>query len=208
MLRTLVDEGHDRPVTFLHYARTEADVIFAAELDGSLGPGPRLGSTSTSVLTGPGATGRPGPVAAASAPTTSTPSPADLDRGRGLRLRPGRAGRRRARPLGRRRRHRPPPRRALHARPPVTGREEVGGAVRFAGHRDPVASDGRPCSTRPRPPGSPRPTAAAWASATPAPAARPAARSATCAPAPSRRADEEPIQICVSVPVGDVDIDL
>lgn len=34
LLRTLVDEGHERPVTFLHYARTEADVIFAAELEG------------------------------------------------------------------------------------------------------------------------------------------------------------------------------
>lgn len=32
MLRTLCDEGHDQPVTFLHYARTEAEVIFAAEL--------------------------------------------------------------------------------------------------------------------------------------------------------------------------------
>ncbi|CAN5614110.1 ferredoxin reductase [soil metagenome] len=32
MLRTLLDEGHDGPVTFLHYARTEADVIFADEL--------------------------------------------------------------------------------------------------------------------------------------------------------------------------------
>ena len=33
MLRTLRDGGHDRPVTFLHYARTREDEIFAAELD-------------------------------------------------------------------------------------------------------------------------------------------------------------------------------
>ncbi|QYG95452.1 ferredoxin reductase [Iamia sp. SCSIO 61187] len=32
LLRTLVDEGHDRPITFLHYARTPADVIYADEL--------------------------------------------------------------------------------------------------------------------------------------------------------------------------------
>lgn len=32
MLRTLCDEGHDRPVTFLHYARTPEDVIFGQEL--------------------------------------------------------------------------------------------------------------------------------------------------------------------------------
>jgi ferredoxin-NADP reductase len=33
MLRTLLDEGHRGRVTFLHYARTAADVPFAAELD-------------------------------------------------------------------------------------------------------------------------------------------------------------------------------
>ncbi|MGH3359967.1 MAG: ferredoxin reductase [Nocardioidaceae bacterium] len=33
MLRSLRDEGHSRPVTFLHYARTAADEIFRAELD-------------------------------------------------------------------------------------------------------------------------------------------------------------------------------
>lgn len=33
MLRTLVDEGHDGRVTFVHYARTPDDRIFAAELD-------------------------------------------------------------------------------------------------------------------------------------------------------------------------------
>lgn len=33
MLRTLCDEGHDRPVTFLHYAFTPADVIYRAELE-------------------------------------------------------------------------------------------------------------------------------------------------------------------------------
>ncbi len=32
MLRTLVDRGHTGAVTFLHYARTGADVIYAAEL--------------------------------------------------------------------------------------------------------------------------------------------------------------------------------
>ncbi|UYM05556.1 ferredoxin reductase [Solicola gregarius] len=33
MLRSLRDGGHSRPVTFLHYARTRDDEIFAAELD-------------------------------------------------------------------------------------------------------------------------------------------------------------------------------
>lgn len=33
MLRSLRDAGHDRPVTFLHYARTPEDEIFHAELD-------------------------------------------------------------------------------------------------------------------------------------------------------------------------------
>ena len=32
MLRTLCDEGHDAPVTFLHYARQERDVPYRAEL--------------------------------------------------------------------------------------------------------------------------------------------------------------------------------
>jgi stearoyl-CoA 9-desaturase NADPH oxidoreductase len=33
MLRTLCDEGHDRPVTFLHYARSRGDLIFGDELE-------------------------------------------------------------------------------------------------------------------------------------------------------------------------------
>ncbi|AUH69713.1 MULTISPECIES: ferredoxin reductase [Gordonia] len=33
MLRTLIAEGHDRPVTFVHYARTPEDVPYRAELD-------------------------------------------------------------------------------------------------------------------------------------------------------------------------------
>jgi ferredoxin-NADP reductase len=33
MLRTLADEGHPHPVTFLHYTRTYADVPFLAELE-------------------------------------------------------------------------------------------------------------------------------------------------------------------------------
>jgi stearoyl-CoA 9-desaturase NADPH oxidoreductase len=33
MLRTLCDEGHDAPVTFLHYARHERDMTHRAELD-------------------------------------------------------------------------------------------------------------------------------------------------------------------------------
>jgi ferredoxin-NADP reductase len=33
MLRTLCDEGHDGPVTFLHFARTQEDVIYADELN-------------------------------------------------------------------------------------------------------------------------------------------------------------------------------
>lgn len=32
MLRTLCAEGHDRPVTFVHYALTEADMIYRSEL--------------------------------------------------------------------------------------------------------------------------------------------------------------------------------
>ena len=32
MVRTLCEEGHKRPVTFLHFARTEEDAIYAAEL--------------------------------------------------------------------------------------------------------------------------------------------------------------------------------
>lgn len=33
MLRTLVDEGHDGEIGFLHYARTEADWLYAPEVD-------------------------------------------------------------------------------------------------------------------------------------------------------------------------------
>ncbi|KHL11976.1 UNVERIFIED_CONTAM: hypothetical protein LK11_39180 [Mumia flava] len=33
MLRTLRDRGHDRPVTFVHYARSRADEMFSDELD-------------------------------------------------------------------------------------------------------------------------------------------------------------------------------
>ena len=32
MLRTLVDEGHDGEITFLHYARTPADWLYEAEV--------------------------------------------------------------------------------------------------------------------------------------------------------------------------------
>ncbi len=32
MLRTLCAEGHDQPVTFVHYALTEADMIYRDEL--------------------------------------------------------------------------------------------------------------------------------------------------------------------------------
>src|ERR1700759_418229 len=34
MLRTLVDEGHDGEITFLHFARTEADWLYAREVRG------------------------------------------------------------------------------------------------------------------------------------------------------------------------------
>ncbi|MBJ7457668.1 MAG: ferredoxin reductase [Thermoleophilaceae bacterium] len=34
MLRTLCAEGHDRPVTFLHFSRTKEDIIYAEELSG------------------------------------------------------------------------------------------------------------------------------------------------------------------------------
>jgi stearoyl-CoA 9-desaturase NADPH oxidoreductase len=56
MLRTLADEGHEGSVTFLHYARTEDDVPFGAELAAIAErmPNVRLVIVSTS----PGATGR------------------------------------------------------------------------------------------------------------------------------------------------------
>ena len=207
MLRTLVDEGHDRPVTFLHYARTEADVIFAAELEGLARDHDWLDLHV--VLTGSGSVRRPRALAGrfcADHVAARVPRPR---RRRGLRLRPGRHGRRRARPLGRRRRDRPAPRRALRPRPrprPRPTRSAARCASPPPGPGSPAT--GSPCWSRPRRPGWPRPTAVGWACATPAPAARPAASSATSAPAPSPPTDEEPIQICVSVPVGDVAVDL
>ena len=59
LLRTLLDEGHREPVTFLHYARTAEDVIFAAELDEIARTRPSV--TVQVVLTGPRALAAPGP---------------------------------------------------------------------------------------------------------------------------------------------------
>jgi ferredoxin-NADP reductase len=42
MLRTLCAEGHDRPVTFVHYALTEADMIYRAELEALASAHPNL----------------------------------------------------------------------------------------------------------------------------------------------------------------------
>jgi stearoyl-CoA 9-desaturase NADPH oxidoreductase len=42
MLRTLVDEGHDGEITFLHFARTEADWLYAREVHGLQARHPRL----------------------------------------------------------------------------------------------------------------------------------------------------------------------
>ena len=62
------------------------------------------------------------------------------------------------------------------------------------------------CSSRPRPPASPPSSAAGWASATPAPAARPRRRAQPAhrrrSPPPRTRTSS----ICVSVPVGDVEL--
>jgi ferredoxin-NADP reductase len=42
MLRTLCDEGHEDPVTFLHYARRERDIVYRAELEELSGRHPNV----------------------------------------------------------------------------------------------------------------------------------------------------------------------
>ena len=132
-----------------------------------------------------------------------------LARRRGLRLRPRPAHGQRARALRRRRRARPLPPGGVHPRRCSSARPGPAAAPSAsAPATSPSRATAAPCSSRPRPPGSAPSTAAAWASATPAPARSPAAPSATPSPASSPSGTDVDIRICVSVPVGDVEIDL
>jgi stearoyl-CoA 9-desaturase NADPH oxidoreductase len=78
MLRTLADEGHTGAVTFLHYARSRADVPFLADLE-AIAAGCRAPALHV-VTTGEASGGTDGPrspdaVSVASRPRTSSASP-------------------------------------------------------------------------------------------------------------------------------------
>ena len=122
---------------------------------------------------------------------------------RGLRLRSARAGRRRPRAL---------PGRQLRELRPAGVRRPGRGVRRHGRLRRQRRRRHRRRSLAARAGRGRRPHArradAGWASATPAPAARPAARSRTCITGAVSTADEEDVQICVSVPVGDVELAL
>ena len=204
MLRTLCAEGHRGPITFLHYAPDPERAIYREELE-------RLAADHPNLPSGP----------------LLHPRPRRRGGRRALQPLPAR---------GRRATLRARPRPSPAARPPCStpsarrGRcgprlEAPHGELRAAqlgaagrrrgGHgplRRPRTSRSRTaaprCSSRPRRPDSAPSSAAGWASATPAPAARRRARSRTSPPARSPRATDEEIQICVSAPLGDVVVDL
>ena len=205
MLRTLVDEGYAGGSRSLHYALTEADVAYRAELRGA---------------------GRRAPERAARARLTEQPAAATSTGFFGPEhleavapwhaARPRRSSAGRAGLMGPSATHyatvgveRPPAHRAVRpARSPLDG-ERDRRQLRFAASGPSSTTPARPCSSRPRPPGSTPSSAAAWASASPAPRSRPPA----CTPQHRhRRADTRPRHRDPALrqpsPVGDVAVDL
>lgn len=206
LLRTLVDEGHRGHVTFLHYARTGADVIFAEELAAIDRAQPSIDVHV--VLTAPHATpSRDGlegrfcrPHLSAVAPSrteakTYVCGPAGLvdsvvehwsEAGMADRLHVERFSLTRAAPTA----------------------DAVGGEVRFTGADTTLTSDGRTLLEQ-----------AEGAGLAPAFGCRMGVCHTCTRPKQAgvvrdlrtdrlSSADAEPIQICVSVPVGDVAVDL
>ena len=204
MLRTLCDEGHERPDHASCTTRpTRSEAIYRDRARARwrcAHPNVRLVRAYTRA-----------PAARRGSTATSTPRiwprPSPATRGRGIRLRPAGADRR-GPPLWAEEGSSATARRELRPADPRRRRRRGRGPVRFARSGVRVENSGARCSTRPRPPGSAPSTAAAWASATPARCRKTAGTVRTSAPARSRRATRKTIQICISAPVGDVEIDL
>ena len=191
MLRTLVDEGHAGEIAFVHYARNAGEACYRDELAAMTGVRVLHGYTRSA---GGDLDGRFGPEhLAAAMPSPDAVfvcgPPALVDAVREhchervfgeLRRADARAARR------------------------AVGRTSDVRGQRHRGHRRrPLAA--RAGRSRPA---SPRTADAGWASATPAPAARPAASVRNLTTGAVSTAPDEDVQICVSVPVGDVDIAL
>ncbi len=198
--------GARRPVTFLHYTpHGRASTPTGAELERALaGSRPDVGSHVVGTRARPGPGGTPTSRAGSFAPSTADYLDAEV-----YVCGPPAPDRSDARDLGAGRRTServhsesflpPPPSPAERRRRPGSLR-----AQRRRGRLPPA----RACSSRPSRPGSRPPTAAGWASATPAPPASSPDRCATSAAARSRARDAEDVQLCVSVPAGDVELDL
>ena len=205
MLRTLCAEGHAGPIAFLHYAPDPERAIYREELERLAAAQPEL-PLVRSYTRAPGAGELDGHF-----------SPAHLRRPRArLRRRPRPSPAARppcstpcagpGRPTGLEQR--------LHVEsfvpPSLLAVGEPGeGTIRFAGSdvRGPRTA-ARPCSSRPRRPASAPQSAAGWASATPAPAARRAGTVRNLLTGEVSSGADEEIQICVSAPLGDVVVDL
>ena len=201
MLRTLVDEGHDGEISFLHFARTEADWLYDAR-------GPARWPTAI-------------PGLRVDYRTTRGAEPRRLD-ARTLRELIGDAAGATAAVCG------PPG--LVDAAPGVWS--ELGGdpdrllTETFTPPRVLVAGDAATGTLRflssdrtaeigegtlleqAEAAGLSPSSAAGWASATPAPAARPPAPCATCAPGEISDEENEDIQLCISAPAGDVALEL
>ena len=212
ILRTLVDEGAPTRITFLHYARTAADVPFADELRDLHGRRPNVDvevvTTREVGTTGRGLTGHLHPdhlAALTGAPTPDAPTfvcgPTSLiadattlwdDAGHADRLHVER----------------------FQLTPAVTPTDDSGdaapptGTVGFATSRTTVANDGRTILEQ-----------AEAAGLTPKAGCRMGICHTCIAPKVSGRVrdvrdgrisgcDPEDVQICISAPVGDVELDL
>ncbi len=182
MLRTLIDEGHDGEIAFLHFARTEADWLYQPEVRALAQRHPGLR------------------VALSHHPRRRSAPPrrariVEAHR-RGAerhcrRLRPTEPGRRSASRMGSTGRgSRAPAHRDLHPAARPRHRRGGDGDAALPGQRPDRARSARArCSSRPRRRGCLPRSAAGWASATRARAVRRPGRCATCAPArsPTRR---------------------
>ena len=202
MLRTLCDEGFAGEIGFLNYARSPELALYGAELDQLADRHERL-RVARGFTRGRGAalSGRfrrehlRAVISEhASAATFVCGPPALIDAVRSVWAQDGsgRAGRRDLH-AARAAASTPTAPRASSASPPAAARPPTA-ACR--------------CSSRPRTPGSRPSTGAAWASATRAAAARPPGTVRNVITGEISTAGDEQIRICVSVPVGDVALDL
>ena len=196
MLRTLADEGHDGEIVLPALRAHRGRLALRARGARAGGSPPRRCGSSTGPPEAPSA--QP-----ARRRTLLRALVGDASRRHRRGLRPARAGRRRARRCGRSSAATPSGCCAETFTPPrvlVTGDAAAGTAALPAQRSHRRRSARARCSSRPRPPGSLPSSAAGWASATPAPAARPPAPCATCAPARSQTRSDEDIQLCISAP--------